>query len=99
MHGRAGLAVVGVGAALLSIGQAAHGVEISPADFGALPDGHPVELISLTNGHGLVLRVMTLGASVQSLLVPDRNGKVADVALGYANLAGYLSKPQYFGAT
>jgi aldose 1-epimerase len=99
MHRRAGLAVLSVGAALLSVGHAAHAVEVSRSDFGVLPDGHHVELISLTNGHGLVLRVMTLGASVQSLLVPDRNGKVADVALGYATLAGYLSKPQYFGAT
>jgi aldose 1-epimerase len=64
-----------------------------------MPDGRHVELISLANGHGLTLRLMTLGASVQSLMVPDRNGKAADVALGYASLAGYLSKPQYFGAT
>ena len=99
MHRRTGLAVLSVGVALLSAGHAAHAVEVSRSDFGALPDGHPVELSALTNGHGLVLRVMTLGASVQSLLVPDRSGKVADVALGYATLAGYLSKPQYFGAT
>ena len=99
MHRRTGLAVLSVGVALLSAGHAAHAVEVSRSDFGALPDGHPVELIALTNGHGLVLRVMTLGASVQSLLVPDRSGKVVDVALGYATLAGYLSKPQYFGAT
>jgi len=99
MYRRAGLVVLGVGAALFGVGHAAYGVEVSRADFGALPDGRHVELISLTNGHGMALKVMTLGASVQSLLVPDRTGKVADVALGYATLAGYISKPQYFGAT
>jgi aldose 1-epimerase len=99
MHRRVGLVVLGAGAALFSVGRAAYGVEVSRADFGALPDGRHVELISLTTGHGLVLKVMTLGASVQSLQVPDRAGKVADVALGYATLAGYVSKPQYFGAT
>lgn len=99
MHRRAGLAVLGVGVALFGVVSAAYGVEVSRSDFGALPDGRHVELISLTNGHGLTLKVMTLGASVQSLQVPDRAGKVADVALGYATLAGYLSKPQYFGAT
>jgi len=91
--------VLAVGAALCGAGHAAQGTEISRSDFGSLPDGRPVELFSLTNGHGLSLRVMTLGASVQSLLVPDRAGKMADVALGYASLSGYLSKPQYFGAT
>jgi aldose 1-epimerase len=84
---------------LWGIGRTAQSVEISRSDFGSLPDGHHVELISLTNGHGVSLRVMTLGASVQSLMVPDRHGTPADVVLGYASLSGYLNKPQYFGST
>lgn len=97
MGGRSGL--VALGLLLWCVGPAAHGVEIARSDFGALPDGRHVELISLQSAHGVTLRVMTLGASVQSLTVPDREGKSADVVLGYANLAGYLTKPQYFGAT
>jgi aldose 1-epimerase len=99
MHSRSSLALLGVLVLACGAGRTARSAEISRSDFGSLPDGRHVELISLTNGHGLTLRVMTLGASVQSLMVPDRNGKAADVALGYASLAGYLSKPQYFGAT
>jgi aldose 1-epimerase len=99
MRGRAALAVLFSGAMLCGAGRAAHGVEATRADFGVLPDGRHVELISLTNAHGLAVRVMTLGAGVQSLIVPDRDGKPADVVLGYANLQGYLAKPQYFGST
>jgi aldose 1-epimerase len=99
MHRRASLAVLCVGAALCGACRTPLCTEISRSDFGSLPDGRHVELLSLTNGHGLSLRVMTLGASVQSLMVADRDGKVADVALGFASLSGYLAKPQYFGAT
>jgi aldose 1-epimerase len=88
-----------MGAALCVLGSTAQGTEISRSDFGSLQDGRRVEVISMTNGRGLALRVITLGASIQSLTVPDRDGKAADVVLGYASLAGYLAKPQYFGAT
>jgi aldose 1-epimerase len=69
------------------------------ASFGTLADGQTVEAITLRNSHGVTVRIIALGASVQALTVPDRSGKVADVVLGYANLADYLAKPQYFGAT
>jgi galactose mutarotase-like enzyme len=42
---------------------------------------------------------MTLGATVQSLKVPDRGGKSADIVLGYSDAQHYLVRPQYFGAT
>ena len=58
-----------------------------------------MEAITLTNEHGVTVRLIALGAGIQSLMVPDRNGKPADVVLGHANLADYLAKPQYFGAT
>ena len=99
MHGRVGLAVLVLAAMLCGIGRSARGVETSRADFGGLQDGRRVELISLTNARGFAVRIMTLGASVQSLMVPDRDGKPADVVLGYASLSGYLTKPQYFGST
>lgn len=68
-------------------------------DFGALENGAKVEAVELTNAHGVSVRLMTLGASIQSLSVPDRNGKSADIVLGYRTAAEYLSKPQYFGGT
>nr|WP_255373298.1 aldose epimerase family protein [Rhodanobacter sp. FW510-R10] len=67
--------------------------------FGAMPDGRSVDAVVLTNAHGLSARVIALGASLQSLSVPDREGHFADIVLGYPSLKGYLGRPQYFGAT
>jgi aldose 1-epimerase len=61
--------------------------------------GHPVVLYTLTNANGVVLKVMTYGAIVTELHVPDRNGTKSDIVLGYANLDGYVAKSPYFGAT
>jgi aldose 1-epimerase len=47
----------------------------------------------------MTARIITYGASIQSLLVPDRHGRADDVTLGYPNIDLYLSQPQYFGAT
>ena len=67
--------------------------------FGILPDGEPVEAICLTNGNGMFVRIITYGASIQSVCVPDRNGNIADVTAGYATLSEYIEQPQFFGAT
>ena len=82
--------------AIASPGMAA---DASRADFGSLPDGAKVERVTLDDGHGFVAHVITLGASLQSLTLPDRDGKLADVVLAYPALGDYLAKPQYFGAT
>lgn len=66
--------------------------------FGTAPDGKAVELITLRNGRGMEVRVMTYGAIIVSLTVPDRNGVPGDVVLGYDSLAGYLHESPYFGA-
>jgi aldose 1-epimerase len=67
--------------------------------FGILPDGGRVEAITLANGRGMRVRIITYGASIQSVLAPDRQGRLADVTLGHAALQPYLAQPQYFGAT
>ena len=66
--------------------------------FGRLADGTAVELFTLTNASGLEARIMTYGAILVSLKVPDRNGVLADVNLGFDSLAGYLGTHPYFGA-
>ena len=66
--------------------------------FGTLPDGTAVDIYTLTNGNGLKARIMTYGAIVVSLDVPDRNGTLADFVLGYDTLDGYLKTSPYFGA-
>lgn len=73
--------------------------EAKRTSFGMLPDGRQVPAITLANGKGVSATVIALGASLQSLRMPDRNGKVADVQVGYDTLEGYATKPEYFGAT
>lgn len=66
--------------------------------FGRLPNGELVEAVTLTAGI-ISVRLLSYGASIQSLLLPDRAGTLADVALGHATLEEYLATPQYIGAT
>jgi aldose 1-epimerase len=72
---------------------------VSQALFGKMPDGTPVEIYTLRNGRGMEARIMTYGGIVQSLKVPDKNGKFDDGVLGYDNLEGHLTNNSpYFGA-
>ncbi len=73
--------------------------DVSRAPFGKMPDGEAVEGITLTNGSGMQARIITYGAALQSLLVPDRHEELADVTLGYPTMEGYLAKGEFFGAT
>ena len=68
--------------------------------FGRMPDGRPVYAVTMHNAHGITVCIITYGARVQSIITPDRHGHLADIALGYANLAGYLiNADPYFGAS
>ena len=69
------------------------------AAFGALADGTKVEAVTLSNAHGVSAKIMTLGATLQSLMVPDKAGHADDVVLGYDTAAEYLAHPDYFGAS
>jgi aldose 1-epimerase len=91
------LGTVFVLAAALAAPALAGSIERKP--FGRMPDGTAVEAITLANAKGMKATVLTLGASVQSVIAPDRAGKTGDVVLGYDDLAGYIAKPNYFGAT
>ena len=64
-----------------------------------LQDGTVIEAVTLTNGKGMTAQVMTLGAVLRTLEVPDANGKSEDIVLGYDTPSEYLANPQYFGAT
>jgi len=66
--------------------------------FGSLPDGKTVEVYTLANASGFSFQVITYGATVTSLRVPDRQGRLADVVLGFNTLADYLAPHPYFGA-
>jgi len=73
-------------------------LKVSREAFGVLPGGKAVDLYTLTNARGMMIRVMTYGGVIVSLDVPDRKGQSADIVLGYEHLDGYLAKSPYFGA-
>jgi aldose 1-epimerase len=77
----------------------AMGAEAKRSEFGTLSDGRAVDAVELSNATGMSARVITLGATLQALSVPDAQGKSADVVLGYRTAAEYLTKPQFFGVT
>lgn len=71
-----------------------------PEPFGTTPDGHAVVRYTLKNQNGIVARVISYGATLTELHVPDSQGNMADVVLGFDNLAGYLSPSNpFFGCT
>jgi aldose 1-epimerase len=65
--------------------------------FGVTPDGVPVELYTLASG-GLEATIATYGGILVALRAPDRRGILADVTLGFDELAPYLTNEPYFGA-
>jgi aldose 1-epimerase len=67
--------------------------------FGKTKDGTPVDLYILNNAHGMIAKVMTYGGILTELKVPDRDGKSANVVLGFDDLEGYLAGHPFFGAT
>ena len=67
--------------------------------FGALKDGTQVSCWSMENEHGLCVEILDYGATVRSILAPDRSGKLIDVVLGYDTIEGYTENPGYIGAT
>ena len=88
----------GIAAAFVGLSAATHAAESVRTPFGATPDGISVEAVTLTS-QGITARIITYGATLQSLLVPDSQGQVADIALGHDDLAGYVARRQFFGAT
>ena len=67
--------------------------------FGKLPDGTEIEEYTLRSAKGATAKVITYGATLTELWVPDKSGKSADVVLGFDNLDGYLGDHPFFGAT
>ncbi len=72
--------------------------KISKASFGKTSDGHNVDIFTLTNKRGVEVKITNYGSIITSLKVPDRNGKIDDIVLGFDNLDAYLKGHPYFGA-
>ena len=72
-------------------------MRIESGHFGVTPLGQPVTRFTLINNHGIQISLINLGAAVQSLLAPDRNGRLDDIVLGYDTLEGYWRDIHYMG--
>lgn len=77
---------------------AAQSGSTTKSSFGKTPDGEQVDLYLLTNKNGVEAAISTHGGAIVSLKVPDRNGKLGDVVLGFDSVDGYVSDKSYFGA-
>ena len=71
---------------------------VSAGSFGKLADGTPVSVYTLTNPNGIEAKITNYCGIILSLKVPDKNGKLGDIVLGYDNLKSYLQNSPYFGA-
>jgi aldose 1-epimerase len=88
--------------AAASLGQtqpsAAGGGRVESSDFGTMPDGAVVKKFTLHNSKGMTLKVISLGASITGLDMPDRTGAVASVIMGTDNFNQYRQNYQYQAA-
>lgn len=71
---------------------------ISKQPFGKTADGKAVDLFTLKNDKGMEVKITNYGGIITSIRVPDRNGKLGDVVLGFDNLESYLKGHPFFGA-
>ena len=72
---------------------------LNPADFRTEVDGKQTNLYTLTNSQGMEVCITNYGGRIVSLMVPDREGTMRDVVLGFDSIGGYLKHPTDFGAT
>lgn len=74
-------------------------MKIESSSFGVTKEGSPVTAWTITNSTGAYIKVINYGAILVNVVVPDKNGKLTDVTLGYDDVASYEENPSYFGAT
>ncbi|MFO7973572.1 MAG: aldose epimerase family protein [Candidatus Hydrogenedentota bacterium] len=67
------------------------------ATYGTVPGEGKADIYTLTNANGMEAQITNYGGIVTSLRVPDANGELADVVLGYPSIEGYIENPSYFG--
>lgn len=72
---------------------------VTISDFGRTIDGNAVVVLKIINQSGAYVELLNYGATIYSVVVPDRNGKLRDVVLGYDDVQKYERNICYFGAT
>jgi aldose 1-epimerase len=91
-----GVAMAAGAASASAASTRSHGPSVTSAPFGSIDEG-PVRIWTLTNGRGVRIRILNYGGIIQSVEVPDRRGRLANITLGFDNLDDYVTKSPYFG--
>ena len=65
--------------------------------YGFMPDGKEIKLYSITNDNNVTLQLINLGATLQALYAPDKDGRVQDITIGFDSLYGHLNFTDYQG--
>lgn len=73
-------------------------LDITESIFGNTPAGDEVKLFTLVNAQGITVKIINFGGVITEIHTPDRNGKLADIVLGFDYLEPYLNDSPYFGA-
>jgi aldose 1-epimerase len=84
---------------LLAVNVWSQGKKMQKQNFGALDDGQQMDLYTLTNKNGMQVAITNFGGTIVSIKVPDKDGRLADIVLGYDNASGYQGGKAYLGAT
>ena len=74
-------------------------MEFEHSEFGKTPDGQPIELYTLKNSAGTIVKLINYGATVVSVETADREGKSGNIVLGHSSVQNWLENPCYFGCT
>ncbi|XP_048751795.1 galactose mutarotase-like [Ostrea edulis] len=76
------------------------GVPVIPTEepFGNIKDGRQVKRFTFTNKNNVTVRIISYGATITDILVPDQNGRIDDICLGFDTAEEYENKHSYIGA-
>lgn len=74
-------------------------MKITKDPFGTSDDGHAAHLFTCTSDGGLILKLCDFGAHIIAVEVPDRDGDLANITLGFNSFDGYQRRHPYFGST
>ncbi len=72
-------------------------IALNPQNFDTLLDGKEIKLYTLKNDSGITVYLTNYGARVVGIITPDKDGNLADIALGYPDIYGYLKDKMYSG--
>lgn len=74
-------------------------IKVMKEDFKVMHEGKQVDLFTLRNTHGMMVQITNYGGKIVSIIVPDKDGNLADVCLGYESAEQYISGIASLGAT